>query len=112
MPEGDNSKGFLKNLWSLRIEILSGLFVLLGVILSLFYTEVSSGLVGLGCGACFFGELNRYFSGLKGVSSANDIFKTLMLLGLVIFLLVQLPFFVIALGVGYLWRFAMNHLVK
>jgi len=88
-------------LWDFRIEIFSGILLLVGLILAFFYIHMGGALVGLGFGICFFEEMHNYFIQLRDIYTEHGIFKTLILIGTIIYFLIAIPIFVIASAVGY-----------
>ena len=88
-------------LWDRRIEILSGLLMLVGIILSFFYLHIGGALVGLAFGICFFDEMRTYFFQLRELYIEQGIFKTLMLIAVVLYFLISIPAFIVAVAVGF-----------
>lgn len=94
-------KGF-HFLWRHRIELLSGALMLVGIILTFsFFPNIGGALVGLGFGLCFYKEIHGYFVQLREIYVEQGVFKTLMLIGTVVFLLITVPAFIIATAIGY-----------
>ncbi|NGX61216.1 MAG: hypothetical protein K940chlam9_00699 [Chlamydiae bacterium] len=92
---------YLDFLWTYRIELFSGILVLIGLILSYFYVHIGGALLGLGFGACFFEEIYNYFSELRDLITENGIFKTLILVATILFFLIAIPSFIMAVAVGF-----------
>lgn len=82
-------------------EFLSGALMLVGIILAFFYLHVGAMLVGLAFGICFFNEIQDYFVQLRDLYIAQGLFKTVMLIGTVLYLLLSIPSFVIAAFIGF-----------
>lgn len=109
---GEKFKQAWEPFWDHRIEIFSGLLLIVGLILSFFYLRIGGALVGLAFGICFFEEMHNYFIQLRDVYIAHGVFKTLILIGTVIFFLIAVPFFIIASAVGYGAMYLINWLAK
>lgn len=89
-------------LWEYRIEILAGLLMIVGIILTFTgFFHSGGGLVGLGVGLCFYKEIHGYFVQLKDIYVEQGIFKTLMLIGMVIYFLITIPAFIIGVAIGF-----------
>lgn len=92
---------FNKFIWDYRLEILSGLLMLAGLIISFFYVHTGGALVGLSVGICFFNEMYGYFSCLREFYLERGAFKTLMIIGIVVYFLISIPVFIVAVFVGF-----------
>ncbi len=119
MPKEPGEKRKLKErlqaaegLWDFRREIFSGVLMIVGLILAFFYHYVGGILVGLSFGVYFFEEIHGYFSQLVNVITEHGFFKTLMIIGIVIFFLITLPLFIIATAVGYGAMYLIRLVVK
>jgi len=99
-------------IWDYRIEIFSGALVLVGLILAFFYIHIGGALVGLGFGICFFEEMHNYFIQLRDIYTEHGVFKSLILIGTVIYFLIAVPIFVITSAVGYGAMYIINWLMK
>ncbi len=102
----------VKKIWNYRIEIFSGCLLLIGLILSFFYIHVGEALVGLGVGLCFYEEMHNYFVQVRELYVAHGLFKTLVLIGLIVFLLITIPLFVVAIAVGYGAMYLVTYLTS
>jgi hypothetical protein len=78
------------------LEIVAGTLVLVGIILAFFYLQIGGALVGAGFGLYFFDEIRLYFLKVRGFYSMDGLFRTLMLLGLLLYLLLAIPLFLLA----------------
>ncbi|MCC5831954.1 MAG: hypothetical protein JJU12_02805 [Chlamydiales bacterium] len=103
---------FWEPFWSHRIEILSGTLLIVGLVLSFFYLRLGGALVGLGFGVCFYEEMHNYFIQLRDLYIANGVFKTLILIGTVVFFLIAIPIFIIACAVGYGALYLIDRIAK
>jgi hypothetical protein len=81
-------------------EIVSGVCVFLGLILIFFYIHWGAALVGLGIGICFSQEICRTIARTGVYYNEMGLFRTLLLIATMLFFLIALPTFVIALGLG------------
>lgn len=99
--ENKKLKAIIDKLWDYRIEIFSGALLLAGIIVAFFSFHFGGVLVGLGFGICFFEEMHQYFIQLRDLFSDHGIFKTLMIVGVIIYFLIAIPAFVVASAVGY-----------
>lgn len=91
---------FNKFIWDYHMQILSGLLMLFGIVLSFFYVHIGGAFVGLSIGICFFAEIYNYFSLLRDYVE-KGVFKTLMLIALVVYFLISIPAFIVAFFVGF-----------
>lgn len=82
-------------------EICSGILVFLGLILALFYIHLGAMLVGLGFGICFFQEIHHYFLQIRESYTRQSLFKILVGIAIVLFLLLCIPVFIIAAAIGF-----------
>src|SRR5262249_35199333 len=98
--KSDLNKGthFFRNRW---VEIISGLLMLVGIILSFFYLQLGGALVGLGFGVCFFEEIHTYLRQLRELYVEQGIFKSLMLVATILYFLISIPAFIIAVAIGF-----------
>lgn len=78
------------------IEFIAAALMLLGIILAFFYLQIGGALVGFGFGLYFFEEIRNYFLKAKGAYSTEGLFRTLMLLGMLLYLLLAATAFVLA----------------
>ena len=92
------AKEFIGNRW---VEIASGCLMVIGLILSFFYTWIGGILVGFAVGLCFYDGISAYFVKLNDYYMAQGLFKTLMFIGMALYLLLIAPLFLIAIVVGY-----------
>lgn len=101
LRKSDKSRERLNYLWEFRIEILSGILMLLGIILAFFFVHIGGALIGLAAGICFYKEIVRFFIALRHYYPREGIFKTVMVIAIGIFLILTLPAFIIALLIGF-----------
>ena len=87
--------------WKKRIEFLAGALMLMGIILSFFYSRSGGALVGLGFGVCFFDEIYNSFLKLRDFYTEQGLFKTLMWIATILFFLISIPAFIIAAAIGF-----------
>lgn len=87
--------------WNRRIEIFSGALVLVGIVLAFFYIHIGGFLVGLGFGICFFEDIKEYFTRLRDFYTEKGLFKTLILVGTILYFLIAIPVFIIAAAIGF-----------
>jgi hypothetical protein len=87
--------------WNRRMEILSGLLMLVGLILCFFYPHIGGALVGLAVGICFFIEIQTFVFQFLDIYSEQGIFKTLMILATILYFLIAVPAFIIATAIGF-----------
>lgn len=109
-PEPEKSR----NLSYFKIHgfnILSGLLMIVGLVFSFFYIHVGGALVGLAVGISFYDELQRYFFHARDYATMEGLFKTLMLVGLLLYLLLAATAFVIAVVIGFVVM-AVIHLIR
>lgn len=83
------------------LNLVSGILMVVGIILSFFYIHVGGALVGLAVGMSFYDELQRYFFHARDYATIEGLFKTLMLVGLLLYLLLAATSFVIATVIGF-----------
>ena len=83
------------------VEVASGCLMVIGLILSFFFMRIGGILVGLAVGLCFYDGIRAYFVKLSDYYVAQGLFKTLMIIGMALYLLMIAPFFLIAIVVGY-----------
>lgn len=89
---------FISNRW---VEFGSAALMILGIIFTFFYHHFGSVLVGLAVGMCFYDGISSYFAHLGERYTAQGLFKTLMVIGTVLFLLLIAPGFLIAAAAAY-----------
>lgn len=82
------------------LNILCGVLMLVGIILAFFYHLIGGALVGLSVGIYFSKPLHNYVLYMRKEFAEEGIFKLLMLLGIVLYLLLVATAFVIAVVVG------------
>jgi hypothetical protein len=87
--------------WKWRFEFLAGVLMILGIILSFFYLHIGGALVGLATGIGFYDEIQSFLLQIKGFYSEHGVFKTLMCLGTILYFLISIPVFIIAVAVGF-----------
>src|SRR6185503_12924051 len=95
-------------LWDHRLALFVGALMFLGLIFSFYYVHIGGFLVGLSLGLAFFEEIQGYILKLRHLYPANGLFKTLMLIGGALYLLVAVPIFLIAVVIGC----AIRYLIK
>jgi hypothetical protein len=83
------------------VHLIAGVFMIVGIILSFFYLHLGGALVGLATGVGFFDELQRYFFHARDYAIAEGLFKTLLLVGVLLFLLLSATAFVIAVVISF-----------
>jgi hypothetical protein len=98
--------------WGHRIEFLAGLLMLAGIILSFFYIHIGGTLVGLGFGIGFFEEIFNFFHQIRNLYAEAGLFKTLMSIGTVLYLLITIPAFIIAAAIGFGIIFLVRRVVR
>lgn len=76
--------------------IIAGVLMILGIVLAFFYLQIGGALVGLAVGISFYDELQKYFLHAREYATVEGLFKTLMLVGLLLYLLLAATAFVIA----------------
>lgn len=101
-----------QKIFAYRLEIISGLLLLIGLILALFYPFTGGALVGLGFGLYFFPEMRGYLLRLRELYVAQGVFKTLMLIGIIVFFLLEILFFIIGVAIGYAIRLLLSWVRK
>lgn len=84
-----------------RLNVLTGALMLVGLILAFFYVQIGGLLVGLAVGLCFFKQLYNYFFSLEDRFTHRGLFMSLMSIGVVLYLLITVPAFVLATAVGF-----------
>ncbi len=89
---------FISNRW---VEFGSGALMILGIIFTFFYHHFGSILVGLAVGMCFYDGISSYFVNLGARYTAQGLFKTLMVIGTALFLLLIAPGFLIAMAAAF-----------
>ncbi len=94
-------KQFFESIWERRLEYLTGALVLVGLIFAFFYPHFGGALVGFGAGLCFYEEMHSYFIQLRDFFVDRGLFKSVLLVGIVLYLLITVPIFVIATAIGY-----------
>lgn len=82
-------------------EIISGIFVFIGLILAFFYIHLGAILVGLGLGICFYQEIHYYFLQILEGYTRQGLFKILVGIAIILFLLLSIPTFIIATAIGF-----------
>lgn len=87
--------------WLRPLEALCGICVVLGIILGFFYVYIGGALVGLAAGLCFFKEIHTYIITLREYLTEEGIFKTLMFIGVALYLLLAIPSFIVAFAIGF-----------
>lgn len=88
-------------LWSNRFILFCIILMFIGVIISFFHVHVGGILVGLAFGMSFYEEIRNYFFRIKGFYFLQGLYKTLLALGVTIYLLWALPAFLIATALGF-----------
>lgn len=83
------------------LDIAAGAFMLIGIILSFFYIHLGGVLVGLGFGIGFYEEIRNFFIQARGFYAEEGVFKTVLLIGLVVYFLISIPAFVIGTVIGF-----------
>ena len=83
------------------IEFATGALMILGIIFAFFYMYIGGILVGLAIGFCLFDEIHNYFVQLRDCYSERGLFKTLMVIGVALYLLIIAPAFLISLAAGF-----------
>lgn len=101
IKEDEHLKKGVGFFWDRRIEFISGALMLIGIVLSFFYTHIGGTLVGLGFGICFFEEIHSHFLQFRGFYSEQGLFKTLMLIAIILYFLISIPAFIIATAIGF-----------
>lgn len=92
------STTYVKGHW---IEFVTGALMILGIIFAFFFMIVGGILVGLAAGFCFYDEIQNYFVQLRDYYSERGLFKTLMVIGVALYLLIIAPAFLISLAAGF-----------
>jgi hypothetical protein len=87
--------------WNRRIELLTGMLMLVGIILSFFYIHIGGLLVGLAVGICFFSEIRAFILISRDRYAEHGLFKVLMMIGTFIYFLIAIPTFIIFVAVGF-----------
>lgn len=77
------------------------ILMLVGLIASFFYIHLGSVLVGLSVGMTFHDSVQAYCIQLKDYYTKSGLFKTLIFIGLILFLLLAAPAFVLSAAIGY-----------
>lgn len=111
-PKPNTPNRYQKFLWDFRLEILAGALMLIGIILSFFYTHIGGSLVGLGAGICFFEELRIYLTTLRDFYTERGLFKTLMFIGVIIYFLIAIPAFIIAAAIAFGGMYLIRHFLE
>lgn len=83
------------------MRLVAGVLMIVGIILSFFYIHVGGVLVGFAVGLGFFEELQKYFFHARDYATTEGLFKTLLLVGLLLFLLLAATSFVIAAVIAF-----------
>lgn len=83
------------------LEIVTGTLMILGIILSFLYIQMGGFLVGLAFGLFFSEEIQNYFLKAPGYYSLAGLFKSLMILGVILYLLISAWAFLIATVLGF-----------
>lgn len=100
-PDSDLGKRYRRYFKHHGFTILGGALMILGIILAFFYLQIGGALVGLAVGISFYDELQRYFFHAREYATVEGLFKTLMLVGLLLYLLLAATAFVIAVVVAF-----------
>lgn len=100
-PDKDLGKKYMSHLKRHGFGILAGVLMILGIILAFFYLQIGGALVGLAVGISFYDELQKYFFHAREYATVEGLFKTLMLVGLLLYLLLAATAFVIAVVVAF-----------
>jgi hypothetical protein len=100
LREGDSVEK-MGRFWTFKTELLAGILMLVGIVLSFFYPRIGGVFIGFAGGLCFYKEIYRYFSFLTHYYPREGLFKTLMMIALAVYLLFMLPTFIIALVIGF-----------
>ncbi len=104
--------GLKETIWEWRVEIFAGVLLLVGLVLSFFYFRIGGALVGLGFGICFFEEMHQYFIQLRDIYIEHGVFRSVMLVGVVVYFLIAVPSFIVAAAVGYGAMYLIRWIVK
>lgn len=102
----------LEAIWDYRVELASGILLLVGIILSFFTLRLGGVLVGLGFGICFFEEMHQYFVMLRDLFLEHGLFKSLILVGAILYFLMAIPSFIISAAVGYAAIYLIRYFSK
>lgn len=82
-------------------EVIAATLMILGIILAFFYIQMGGFLVGLAFGLFFSDEIQDYFLKAPGYYSLAGLFKSLMILGVILYLLISAWAFLIATVLGF-----------
>ncbi len=88
----------LHHYWS---ELVAAILMIFGLILAFFHLYLGGALVGLATGIAFSAEFTVYIAALKLSRAKRGLFKTLMVLGVLLYLLLAAPSFVIGTAIGF-----------
>lgn len=103
MTNARNKKHRILNFWQKNwLYIIAGALMIIGLILTFAYLNWGGALVGLGFGLAFSEEIRSYFFRAKDFFASQGLFKTLMLLGAALYLLITATVFLIAAIVGFI----------
>jgi hypothetical protein len=98
--------------WRHRIEIFASILLIAGLVLSFYYFRLGGALVGMGFGVCFYEEMHNYFIQLRDLFIDQSVFKTVVLVGTIIFFLIAIPIFIVASAIGYGAMYLVNLIAK
>lgn len=83
------------------LEVLSGILVFVGLVLSFFYIHLGGALIGLGFGICFYPDFRNYFLHFRDSYTALGLFKTLVGVATLLYFLLSIPAFILAATLGF-----------
>lgn len=95
-------------LWEHRFMLFVGALMLLGIIFSFYYIHIGGFLVGLALGLAFFKKIQSAVVEVRALYLGGGLFKVLMLIGGILYLLIALPVFVIGIVLGFVGRYVMH----
>lgn len=95
-----------------RVELVCGLFMLMGIVFCFFLAPLGAALVGFSIGVGFFSNILKRLLKFRMQLSESDIFPTLMGIGFVIFLFLVIPPFIVALAGGFAAMWILKQLLK
>ena len=95
------AKGGMDQFLFHRLEIIFGFLMLAGVVLSFFFIHLGGAFVGLSLGLCFYRKILSWLSAVSDLYNTEGLFKTIMILSGILYLLISVPVFLVSSIVGF-----------
>lgn len=108
-PKFDKGRNFFSEY---PYELVAGVLMFFGLVFSIFYMHLGGLLVGIAFGICFYDEIQNYFYKARTIYVAQGFFKTLMLIGTLVYFLITIPAFILGAALGFGILFLLRRTLK